>query len=262
MSATNDPKPLASKIRTGLRLVLVLTLVQLTLLAAVLYMAYRLFVLEKNRIPRPVINMVVHERYPDVAPEMELMTVRVVAQDGMGSGVVMGKNLVMTNYHVVKASQEGRTLWIDATTSRGATRLAATIATVDAARDLAMLRVPGHNFEKWAHVADTEPAWGITIFMVGCPGGNLPIPTRGYYVRPAGEKFIVGCLGFWGNSGGPVFDANTGRLLGLTNGSDRPREIPSTPGHSQLVYPAHIFYCVSAEQIRAHLKENEEVLGE
>lgn len=247
--------PKKSTLDIDIKALTVLATLQMILLMGVLYMGYRLLDFEKQRIPRPVINISPHEMYAPVSRDMEKQTVRIWTPKGNGSGIPVADDLVVTNYHVIKGCEEGRTVWADITTEHGTERHAATIVTMDAARDLATLRIQGYKFEKIVELNDNPMEWGETVIMVGCPQGHMPVPTRGYYVRHANGKILVSCLGFWGNSGGPVFDANSGRLVGLCNETEQPKEIPGKLQQSP-VFAGYLFYCVPASWIREHLQEN------
>jgi S1-C subfamily serine protease len=86
------------------------------------------------------------------------------------------------------------------------------------------------------------------IYAVGCPLGNDPIPTPGEIAHPrhrvdGSTYWMISAPTYIGNSGGPIFDAETFELLGIfskiyTHGSLRPTVVP----HMGLVTPLHLVY--------------------
>ncbi len=93
-----------------------------------------------------------------------------------------------------------------------------------------------------------------SIYAVGCPLGNDPIPTRGEIAtchhEVDGETYwMINAPTYIGNSGGGIFDGETHELLGIfskiyTHGSLRPTIVP----HMGLVTPlAEIYEWLEAE---------------
>ncbi|QDU86440.1 hypothetical protein Pla163_35910 [Planctomycetes bacterium Pla163] len=86
------------------------------------------------------------------------------------------------------------------------------------------------------------------IVAVGCPLGTDPIPTRGQVASTAhtvdGQRYwMINAPTYIGNSGGAVFDENTGELLGVfskiyNHGTLRPTIVP----HMGLVTPMDDIY--------------------
>lgn len=87
-----------------------------------------------------------------------------------------------------------------------------------------------------------------SIYAVGCPLGNDPIPTHGEIADTehevdASTYWMISAPTYIGNSGGGIFDARTHELLGIfskiyTHGSLRPTVVP----HMGLVTPLDQVY--------------------
>ncbi len=136
---------------------------------------------------------------------------------GLGSGVVVGEGLVLTNAHNVRAGEV-------AVTFSDGRRVAASVAGVDVDGDLAVLAADtaGARPIEWAGGA---VAPGAPVFALANPGGRGLRVTLGL-VTAAGQAFrgprgrrITGSLEHTaplakGSSGGPVVDA-AGRFVGV-----------------------------------------------
>lgn len=87
-----------------------------------------------------------------------------------------------------------------------------------------------------------------TVYAVGCPLGNDPIPTYGEVATTSHRVddeiyWMINAPTYIGNSGGGIFDSEDHRLLGIfskiyTHGSLRPTIIP----HMGLVTPLDVVY--------------------
>ncbi|RTZ92116.1 MAG: hypothetical protein DSY92_02990 [Planctomycetota bacterium] len=96
-----------------------------------------------------------------------------------------------------------------------------------ASSDLSLVRV--HLAERWAYLAipaSEKACLQLSVFdsvyAVGCPLGNQPLPTIGeissQYKPVADEVFwMVSAPTFFGNSGGGIFLAGDGRLVGISS---------------------------------------------
>lgn len=136
---------------------------------------------------------------------------------GLGSGVVVGEGLVLTNAHNVGGAETLVTFVDGRVTS-------ASVAGVDMDGDLAVLAVDTAGTEPvgWS---DTAPTAGRAVFALANPGGRGLRVSLGM-VAAVGQAFrgprgrrIRGTIEHTaplarGSSGGPVVDAD-GRLLGL-----------------------------------------------
>jgi S1-C subfamily serine protease len=138
---------------------------------------------------------------------------------GLGSGVVIGEGLVLTNAHNLSRSETAVT-FADGRTETGQVR------GVDADGDLALLAVDtaGVTPVEWAPQAEAV-AVGTPVFALANPGGRgvrstfgLVSATNQSFRGPRGRR-IAGSVEHTaplarGSSGGPVVDAQ-GRLLGI-----------------------------------------------
>ena len=179
-----------------------------------------------------------------------------VTRGGYGSGVSIGKHIIITNNHVVDSLEVGDTIWIEGYMVGGKRRVAAIIETKDLARDISILRIPTDiTLKRQVSFVSKDPSWGNSITMVGFPGTYGPIPTVGNYVNRHDDKILISCNGFWGNSGGPVLD-KSGKLIGIAHKMGNPKNIQTSAISSFSVYPTFIFICIPYNWIEDHLKEN------
>lgn len=85
-----------------------------------------------------------------------------------GSGFVVAPDTVVTNAHVVAGQRSTEVVRPDRT------RAKATVTVFDAARDLAVLKVPGLGLRPLAVVTSTEDE-GAQGVVLGHPGGQVPV---------------------------------------------------------------------------------------
>jgi S1-C subfamily serine protease len=168
--------------------------------------------------PRPITSTVAPERaaYVKQLPITDAATVKVLVENGLGSGVSIGNGFIVTAAHVVG----------DATgvkiKERDGKETTADVLWASKTYDIALLRsdayIPAATLScRTAHVGDT-------ITAVGNPLGLEFISTFG---KIAGEPremlpawksaFVTDITVIMGNSGGPVFDEN-GDLVGIAVG--------------------------------------------
>ncbi len=167
-----------------------------------------------------------------------------------GTGFVVGDGTrVITNFHVLPAAVDGApppTLMIQA--PRGGRQYEPRIATLvasDSTHDLALLRIEGTPLPALT-LGDAEAAReGTSIAFTGYPIGGVlgfsPVTHRGIVssvtsiVLPAATSgqlsaravsrlregpfdiYQLDATAYPGNSGGPVFDVATGRVIGVIN---------------------------------------------
>ena len=123
----------------------------------------------------------------------------------------------------------------------------------DARLDSALLlMVSSAKHEHGAQLPSREHLDGLSVFdsiyAVGCPLGNDPIPTRGEIAdtnhHVDGDHYwMINAPTYIGNSGGGIFDSQTHELLGIfskiyTHGNLRPTVVP----HMGLVTPLSEIY--------------------
>ncbi|MEP7081397.1 MAG: trypsin-like peptidase domain-containing protein [Chloroflexota bacterium] len=135
-----------------------------------------------------------------------------------GSGVVIGKDRILTNAHNL-AGDEIRVTFADGRTAD------ATVAGVDTDGDLAVLNVATEGAKALELGADAEAGIGTPVVALGNPNGHGPRVTFGF-VSGVGREFrgprgrrVAGAIEHTaplmpGSSGGPVVDLG-GRLLGI-----------------------------------------------
>lgn len=182
--------------------------------------------------------------------------VQLTGDDTVGSGVLLysqkepdGKPLtvVVSSYHVVRnilaesgASKE-RGIRLNFYASGATVPELADMVAHDEDTDLVLLKVRGGSIYPTA--ARMLPAANIgrvsvftSIYAVGCPLGNDPIPTGGEVASLRNQVnnnnyWMINAPTYFGNSGGGVFLAETRELVGVfskiyTHGSGRPTVIP------------------------------------
>lgn len=135
-----------------------------------------------------------------------------------GSGVVIGKDRILTNAHNL-AGDEIRVTFADGRTAD------ATVAGVDADGDLAVLNVATEGATALELGADADAGIGTPVVALSNPNGHGPRVTFGF-VSGVGRSFrgprgrrVAGAIEHTaplmpGSSGGPVVDLS-GRLLGI-----------------------------------------------
>jgi len=135
-----------------------------------------------------------------------------------GSGVVIGKDRILTNAHNL-GGDEIRVTFADGRTAD------ATVAGVDTDGDLAVLSVPTEGAKALELGADAKAGIGTPVVALSNPNGHGPRVTFGF-VSGVGRSFrgprgrrVAGAIEHTaplmpGSSGGPVVDLN-GRLLGI-----------------------------------------------
>lgn len=170
-----------------------------------------------------------------------------------GTGFVVGDgNLVVTNAHVLSADADAKPgepgtrqvvqVWRG---PRDWTMRAATVVASDRARDLALLRIDGAAVPALPLAEPAGIREGQSIAFIGFPIGGLlgyshvthrgiissitsvalPTPQAGQLSERAVRRLSEGnfevyqldAVAYPGNSGGPVFDADTGEVVGVIN---------------------------------------------
>ena len=167
-------------------------------------------------------------------------TVRLNAVHEVGSGVVIyndrrqpssdPQTYILTAYHVIKdnrASDDRDQLPIEVdfySDHRPRETATANIVAIHKKFDLALLEVRRPIIAVEVGLASTERCRALGVFSpvvtVGCPLGYPPMPTRGELTSKRkmfdGQAFwMTNAPTIFGNSGGGVFDAQSGQLIGL-----------------------------------------------
>jgi S1-C subfamily serine protease len=151
-----------------------------------------------------------------------VLKVKVDLCDGSatGSGFLISNRLVATVEHVV----DGAT---NLSVSTGQTEVAAQVIGADPDVDLALLRTVAPLKGFVFHFASTEPSLGSEIAVLGYPLG-LPLTVTRGTVSGTGRTVKINGISRRdlvqtdaamnpGNSGGPLIESGTGRVLGLAD---------------------------------------------
>ena len=201
--------------------------------------------------------------------ELVAPTVQLAGVSTVGSGVLLRsreteregqyETLLITAWHVVRdiIAESGETrppIPVAIHHEDGLIqRETATLLENEVGLDVALLRLDTSEFIEHGAVLATRHRLEQVrtferIYAVGCPLGNDPIPTPGEVAHPrhsvdGSTYWMISAPTYIGNSGGPIFDAETFELLGIfskiyTHGSLRPTVVP----HMGLVTPLHLVY--------------------
>jgi len=195
-----------------------------------------------------------------------------------GTGFLAGSNnLAVTNAHVLPEVADigsSRRLVVQAMGKDGKWALReVAVLQVDRERDLALLKVAGELLPALTLAADGEAQEGISIAFMGFPiGGALgfslvthrgivssiaPIALPQPGAQVLSEKSIrklregsfdilqLDATAYPGNSGGPVFDIGTGRVVGVIN-----MVLIKGSRESALSHPSGISYAIPVESVR------------
>jgi hypothetical protein len=200
--------------------------------------------------------------FATIPSDLAAYSVRIRVQDGIrgdrsfGSGVLISKNYIVTNYHVVQLGLMTKTVWVDFANADGTSKaVVAVIDVVDAARDIAFIKLPeGVSANRWAKLAAKPLPPHSPIVAIACGNNHLPLAKSGYFgYRMSDGRFELSISGFWGDSGGPVFNPATGELVCLYNEMDRPH-VDMTTGTA--VFATSIFASIPASWIAEVMKAN------
>ena len=197
-----------------------------------------------------------------------------------GTGFVVGDgNLVATNFHVLPAPGEvegGPVMVVLSSRSESSVRRASIVAT-DRAHDLALLRIEGAPLKPLPLEEPGQAREGQSVALLGFPiGGTLgfaPVTHRGIVASittaalPAAtsqsldpravlrlregnyELLQLDATAYPGNSGGPVVDADTGRVIGIVN-----MVLVKGSRESALTNPTGITYAVPVRHLHDLIK--------
>lgn len=163
-------------------------------------------------------------QYSDSVDKVLPATVRIIAGNSLGSGVVVGKlGLVLTSNHVVAVSKTAQVFFIDGRGYQGATLLN------NEKKDLALIQLEGLGVQfPCANLGNSLESDGLQVGdnleIIGYPaftGSDAPVVTGGQisgFPRIEAVQFIQSCAPVYpGNSGGPVIN-RFGEVIGIVNG--------------------------------------------
>ena len=160
----------------------------------------------------------IQEEIQRVAGQVSNLVVGIGQRWGVGSGIVVGKDQVLTNAHNVR-SEEVDVTFLDGRTATGR------VAGADVDNDVAVISVETGELPAIEWTTDGLPQLGAPVFALANPGGRGLRVTLGFitgversFRGPRGHR-ITGSVEhdaplLPGSSGGPIVNAE-GRLLGL-----------------------------------------------
>ncbi|MBX3637017.1 MAG: trypsin-like peptidase domain-containing protein [Rubrivivax sp.] len=200
-----------------------------------------------------------------------------------GTGFVVGDGqLVATNFHVLPPDMAGDSgpqlaVLADRTPTGGQLRRARVVAS-DRAHDLALLRIDGAPLPALALAEAGSAREGQAIALIGFPIGGtlgfapvthrgivasittvaLPAPTAGQLDARAiarlregnFEVFQLDATAYPGNSGGPVLDVASGRVLAIVN-----MVLVRGSRESALANPTGITYAIPVRHLHELLRQ-------
>ncbi|MEX6724502.1 S1 family peptidase [Parapedomonas caeni] len=223
----------------------------------------------------------VRQVQPSVVGITTFQVMRSMASHLAGTGFVVadGRHII-TNYHVVRSSNPGQPTTLFALTANGGQidRRTLTVVATDRAHDLALLRLSGPPLPAVRLRADSEllPE-GSSVAITGFPIGTVlglypathagivaarppnvsPVPDTRYLdpvmvATPRYEVYQLDMVAYPGQSGSPLYDAETGTVIGILNATF----IKSTR-EKVITDPSGIAYAIPVGFIRQLLIEND-----
>lgn len=234
----------------------ILSILLLALLATTVGLAYCIYDISKSSIPNPKIVFNVSSAVPNIPAELSksAVMIRVVDAEGNvtagGSGVIVEKRLIITNNHVVSSVDvKGRVqVHLDDRIIIGS------VIDKDPPRDLAVISTT-EDLEGVISGLKFDMNYGDGIIIIGAPLGVMDVPTIGLFNRFTeisgyGPALVVACNSFYGNSGGPVFDAKTRKLIGIAFRLIGPVQVG--PAYAQMT---HVTFCIPAATVMRYLND-------
>ncbi|PSM32078.1 trypsin-like peptidase domain-containing protein [Haliangium sp. UPWRP_2] len=174
--------------------------------------------------PGSASSSVAHDLPPSVlfthlAPSVVVVNATLGDRRGQGSGIVIGREQIVTNHHVIDGASEIEVV-------QGGRTFTAGLASFDAAHDLAILRVPGLDLPRVTQRRSSLVQVGEHVYAIGAPRGlELSLSDgliaalrveKGSNGGEAGAAILQTTTPISpGSSGGGLFDAQ-GRLIGIT----------------------------------------------
>lgn len=150
-------------------------------------------------------------------------TSTMIRRTASGSGVWIENNKVLTAFHVVDEMPAGAVITVEAYGKFGSAWLDASVDKTQPDIDLATLKVDGEAPAIASIDFMCRQRAGAPLWLIGGPMGlKAQYATFGYLSSYGDDDRIKepalwgsSNSAFFGNSGGPVFDANTGKLMGI-----------------------------------------------
>jgi tetratricopeptide (TPR) repeat protein len=165
----------------------------------------------------PAKSMDAQTLFKRVSPSVFVVHVRGVdGSEGVGSGVAISPEEVLTNDHVVQSFTHR--VWVNA----GSKRWRAVLSYANPTRDLAILKVPGLKATPARILRRRQSQVGQTVYAIGAPAGLELTLSQGLIsgLRKIEEMHDIKVIQTTaaispGSSGGGLFD-DSGRLVGVT----------------------------------------------
>jgi len=146
----------------------------------------------------------------------------------VGSGVIIGTDMVLTAAHVCTAAMDIAIMAKDkmrmvAYQTNGKRYKASQRYYMNSDRDICLVTVPGVSVKDAIVISRFMPKVRDDVVIIGGPAGLFPIETRGKLMalpythssHPAVSPLdMLSCQAFGGNSGGPVVNSK-GELIGI-----------------------------------------------
>ena len=136
---------------------------------------------------------------------------------GIGSGFVVARNIVATNFHVVKDWRDGRITFGGQERTFPITKLLAQ----DQTHDLALVQINAPDVPPLPLAADDSPEVGSHVWVIGSPvilGSPVVLENTfsdGTVSRLEPDLVQITAPVSHGNSGGPVLNSK-GQVIGVT----------------------------------------------
>jgi S1-C subfamily serine protease len=155
-----------------------------------------------------------------------------------GSGFIVAKNRVVTNYHVIEGLSEAYVRFSD-----GHTEAVQGVVTADKSQDIAVLEVPTSGRPSLPLGDDIALREGDPVLALGAPRGLELTLTNGIVsaFRKSGGQFLIQNTApiAPGSSGGPLLNS-IGQAIGITS-----MQLTNTPG---------VYFSIGISQVRTLLK--------
>ena len=155
-----------------------------------------------------------------------------------GSGFIIAKNRVVTNYHVIEGLSEAYARFAD-----GHTESVQGVVVADKSQDIAVIEVPTSGRPSLILGDDLSLREGDPILALGAPRGLELTLTNGIVsaFRKSGGQFLIQNTApiAPGSSGGPLLNLN-GQVIGITS-----MQLTNTPG---------VYFSIGISQVRTLLK--------